>query len=191
MAVQSSSVAFPAADFLPPVPSVHLPTANSSSHSGPVLQSPCTSSPTPLHTCEHTSPSRDVGPRYRPSLYFSLCPVCHRLAASPSSDSLKCFPSVPVNFPVREGVSSNSGISPLLQLPCTGVRVPSCFLSSSFSLLFSVLPSYAGIFIVLSVVQGLLLVFSPCSVRIVASVDVFLMHPWREMNSTSTYSSAI
>ena len=58
---------------------------------------------------------------------------------------------------------------------------------------FSVLPSYAGIFIVLSGVQGLLLVFSWCSqyVRIVASVDVFLMHPWREMNSTSSYSSAI
>ena len=52
-------------------------------------------------------------------------------------------------------------------------------------------PSYEGIFIVLSGVQGLLLVFSQCSVRTVASIDVFLMHLWREMNSTSTYSSAI
>ena len=77
------------------------------------------------------------------------------------------------------------------QLPCPGVQVLPCFLSSSFSLLFSVLPSYAGIFIVLSGVHGLLLVFSWCSVRIVAPIDVFLMHPWREMNSTSSYSSAI
>ena len=50
--------------------------------------------------------------------------------------------------------------------------------------------SYARIFIVLSSVQGLLLVSGRYSVRIVASIDVFLMHPWREMNSTSTYSSA-
>ena len=124
-------------------------------------------------------------------MLFSLCPVCHRSATSPTSDSIKCFPSVPVYFPVREGVSPNSGISPLLQLPCPGVQVLSRFLSSSFSLLFSVLLSYPGIFIILSNVQGLLLVYSWCSVRIVASVDVFLMHPWREMNSTSSYSSAI
>ena len=72
-----------------------------------------------------------------------------------------------------------------------GLQVPSCFLSSSFSLLPSILPCYAGIFIVLSSVQGLLLVFSWCSVRIVPSVDVFLMHLWREMNSMPSYSSAI
>ena len=57
-----------------------------------------------------------------------------------------------------------------------GVQIPYCFLSSSFFLLSFVLPGYARIFIVLSIVQGLLLVFSWCSVRIVPSVDVFLMH---------------
>ena len=72
----------------------------------------------------------------------------------------------------------------------TGEQVLSHFLSSSFSLSF-ILPGYAGIFIVLSGVQGLLLAFSQCSVRIVASVDVFLMHLWREMNSMSSYSSTI
>ena len=120
--------------------------------------SPQACSPAPTHqlpapcTPVDTRPSLGhVGLWYRPSVYFSLCPVCHRLAASPSSNSLKCFPSVPIDFPVGEGVSPNLGISPLLQFPCPGVQVPSCFLSSSFSLLFSVLPSYAGIFVVLPV----------------------------------------
>ena len=72
-----------------------------------------------------------------------------------------------------------------------GVQVPSRFLSSSFSLFSFILPGYVGIFIVLSGVQGLLLVFSWCSTRTVPSVDVFLMHLWREMNSTSSYSYAI
>ena len=123
-------------------------------------------------------------------MYFSFCPVCHGSATSSSSDSLKCFSSVPVDFSVGEEVSPNLGIS-LLQLPHPGVQVLSGFLSFSFSLLFAILPSYAGIFIVLSGVQGLLLVFSWCSVRIVASIDVFLMHPWREVNSTSSYYSTI
>ena len=126
----------------------------------------------------------------------SLCPVCHRSAASASSDSLKCFPSVPIDFPIGgfpsgEGVSPDSGISPLLQLPRPGVQVPSHFLSSSFPLLFSVLPSYAGIVMVLSGVQGLLLVFRWCSVRTVKSIDVFLMHLRRELTSMSSYSSAV
>ena len=132
-----------------------------------------------------------VGQRYGLSVYFSFCPVCHGSATSSSSDSLKCFSSVPVDFSVGEEVSPNLGISSLLQRPYPGVQVPSGFFSSSFSLLFDILPSYAGIFIVLSGVQGLLLVFSRCSVRIVASIDVFLMHLWREINSTSSYFSAI
>ena len=33
--------------------------------------------------------------------------------------------------------------------------------------------------------------FSWCSVRIVAPIDVFLMQPWREMHSTSSCSSTI
>ena len=83
------------------------------------------------------------------------------------------------------------GTSPHLQLP-TGAQVPSHFLSSSFSLLLSfVLPGYVGIFLVLLGVQGPLLVFSRCSVRIVPFVDVFLTHLRGEMNSTSSYSSTI
>ena len=59
-------------------------------------------------------------------------------------------------------------------------------------LLFSsfFLPSYARIIIVPTGDQSLLLVFSWCFVRAVAPVDVFLMHPWREINSMSFYFSA-
>ena len=72
-----------------------------------------------------------------------------------------------------------------------GAQILPCFLFSSFSLLSFIPPGYAGIFLVLSSAQGLLLVFSWCSVRVVPSANVFLMHLWREMNSTSSYSSAI
>ena len=119
-------------------------------------------------------------------MQFSLCPICHRSAVTPSSDSLKCFLSVPSDFTIGEGASPVAGICLLLQpLTPSGVQAPCRFLSSSFSLLSFILPSYVGIFIVLSSVQALLLVFSWCSVRVAAPVDVFLMHPWRERNSTS------
>ena len=75
------------------------------------------------------------------------------------------------------------------------VQLPSCFHSSSFSFIFSfILPGYLGIFLVLLGVgvQGLLLVFGRCSVRVVPFADVFLMHLWGEMNSTaSSYSDIL
>ena len=48
-----------------------------------------------------------------------------------------------------------------------------------------------GIFLVLSSAWGLLLMLSWCSVRTVPSVDVVLMHLWSEINSMSSYYSAI
>ena len=75
--------------------------------------------------------------------------------------------------------------------PPRGVRPISLPLLLLPLFLHSVLPGHLGIFFVLSSVQGLWLVFSWCPVRTVPSVDVFLMHLWREMNSMSTYSSAI
>ena len=102
----------------------------------------------------------------------------------PPLNSLRCSPSVPTDFPIGEGASPDAGNSSLLQLPLRGtdpIPLPLLF----FSLLSFVLPSYVGIFLVLTGVQGLLLVFSQCSVRILPSVDVFLIHLWREINSTS------
>ena len=122
---------------------------------------------------------------------LSLCSICLRSATSPSSDSCKCFPSVPTNSPINEGASLGVGISALFYFLIPGVQIMSCFLSSCFSLLCFILPIYAGIFIFLSSDQDFLLVFSQCSVRIVASADVFLMHPWREIYSIFSYSFAI
>ena len=119
----------------------------------------------------------------------SVLPSTDQLLGSPPSP--QSSPSVPADLPAREGASSGVGIfSHLSSLP--GTQVPSCFLSSSFSLfLSSIPPGYMGIFLGLFGVTGPLLVFSRCSVRIVPFVDVFLMCLWGEINSTSSYSSAI
>lgn len=66
---------------------------------------------------------------------------------------------------------------------------PACPPPSPFSP--SSLPNHAWVYTILSGGQGLLLVFSQCSVTTVLSVDVFLMHLWREMHSMSTYFSTI
>ena len=132
------------------------------------------------HPCalvdKHACPGY-IEPQHRLSMWFSLYSDCHRSAVSPSSDSLKRFPSVPTAFP-------RCRVSPLLQLPNPWVEVHSCSLSSFFSLLSFILPSYSWIRIILSSGQGLLLVFSWCSI---ASVDIFLTHSWSKRHSTSTY----
>ena len=68
-----------------------------------------------------------------------------------SSDSSRCSPSVPTDLPIGEEVSLNVGTSLLLQLPHSKGTGPLRFLSSSFSLLYFLLPSYAGVFLVLMV----------------------------------------
>ena len=55
-----------------------------------------------------------------------------------------------------------------------------------FSLLSFILSNFLSIYVLIFHGQGLLPVCSRCSVRSSASEDVFLMHPWREMHSTST-----
>ena len=62
---------------------------------------------------------------------------------------------------------------------------------NAFPLLSSILARFAWTCIFLSSGHGLLQSLSWCSVRSSASEDVFLMHPWREKSSTSTYISAI
>ena len=75
--------------------------------------------------------------------------------------------------------------------PLRGTQVPSV-LSSSFSLILPlIIPGHVGIFPILSSVQGLQLVFSQCTMIVVPSVGVFLMHLQREINSMFCYSSTI
>ena len=133
--------------------------------------------PAPLHTCEHTSQSR----AHR-AMVQTICVVL-TLSSLPQISHFTLFqqpqmlpfcpnwfPHQRRGFPIGEGVSLNLGISPLLQLPLPRVQVPSCFLSSSFSLLFFIPPSYAGIFIVLIVRKDykdpVSKVFCQCSVGV-------------------------
>ena len=54
-----------------------------------------------------------------------------------------------------------------------------------------ILPSFAWFYIFFSTGQVLLSALSRCSACTSVSEGVFLMYPWREMYSTSTYSSTI
>ena len=124
--------------------------------------------------------------------------LCMSHSVLPATDWLLLSPLTPEAPFLSQLISLLVRRLPWIQEPLPSfssppeAQVPFHFLSSSFSLLLSfVLPSYAGIFLVLLGVQGPLLVFNQCSLRIVPFVDVFLMHLWGEMNSTSSYSSTI
>ena len=98
--------------------------------------------------------------------------------------SLKCFSYDSDNCP-------DVGIRPLLWFPHLLRAGPVLltllfFPSSSF-----ILPSFVWLYIFFSAGQVLLSALSWCSACTSVSEGVFLMHPWREMYSTSTYSSAI
>ena len=93
-------------------------------------------------------------------------------------------------------------VSPLTQLPQCGDWIPASvpppaegrfsptntavFPPSSF-----ILPSFAWVYIFFSAHQVLQSAISWCSACTSMSEGVFLMYPWREMYSTSAYSSAI
>ena len=97
--------------------------------------------------------------------------------------SLKCFSSDSDNCP-------HVGIRPLLQfhhlLRAGPVLLTLLFPPSSFVLL-----SFAWFYIFFSTGRVLLSALSWCSACTSVSEGVFLMYPWREMYSMSTYSSAI
>ena len=80
-------------------------------------------------------------------------------------------------------------------LPCFCSPTPrtgqSHSLSSSFPFFTSSFQAVEWIYIFLSSGQGILPLFSWYSVRNAASINVFVRHPWREMVSMFTYSSAI
>jgi len=105
-------------------------------------------------------------------VWLTLHLDCHRSAASSSSDSIKCFPSVPTNCPRCE-ISPAS--SPLPQ-DAAPVLLPFFILLPSFH----ILQSCVWIYIFLSSGQGLLPVLSWCSMGTSVFVDIFLMHPGRE-----------
>ena len=98
--------------------------------------------------------------------------------------SLKCFSSDSENC-------SRVGIGPLLQFTHS-VRAGPVLLTLLF---FPLVPSsyqvLCGSVLFFSTGQVILSTLSCCSACTSVSEGVFLMYPWREIYSTSTYSSAI
>ena len=98
--------------------------------------------------------------------------------------SLKCFSSDSDNCP-------NVRIGPLLLFPCW-LRAGPVLLALMFSARpptsAFILLSFAWFHILFSTGQVLLSSLSWCSACTSVSEAVFLMYPWREMYSTSTYS---
>ena len=114
------------------------------------------------------------------TVWFSFHLGCHRSAVSLSA----------LMFLLWSDNCPHVGIRPLLQfphLPRAGpVLLTLLFFPSSF-----ILPSFACFYIFFSSGQVVLSALSWCSACTSVSEGVFLMYPWREMYSTSTYSSAI
>ena len=97
--------------------------------------------------------------------------------------SLKCFSSDSDNCP-------NVGIGPLLQFPHPPKAGP-VLLTFLFSPLVPSSSRVLWFYIFFATGQVLLSTLSWCSRCTSVSEGVFLMYPWREMYSTSIYSSAI
>ena len=97
--------------------------------------------------------------------------------------SLKCFSSDSDNCP-------DVGIGSLLLFPHLP-RAGPILLTLLFFPYFFILPSFAWFYVLFSTGQVLLSALSCCSACTSVSEGVFLMYLWREMYSTSTYSSTI
>ena len=98
--------------------------------------------------------------------------------------SLKCFSSDSDNCPAV-------GIRPLLQFPHLLRVGPVLLILLFLPPSFFVLPNFSWFYILFSTGQVILSALSWCSACTSVSEGVFLMYPWREMYSASTYSSAI
>ena len=102
---------------------------------------------------------------------------------------ISCFTLSPTCFSSDSDNCPDVGIRPLLQfphLPRAGpVLITLLFPPSPFILL-----SFLWFYVFFSSGQVLLSVLSWYSASTSVSEGVFLIYPWREMHSTSTYSSA-
>ena len=179
MAAWRSSTVISHHNLRPHSPSIHLSTVNSSPHPGIALQFLNSSSqllclPGDLHPY----------PGYVWLLKDCLILIPFRLPQiSCFTLSFKCFSSDSDNCP-------NVGIGCLLQFPHQ-LRAGPVLLSRLFFPPSSfVLWSFGWFYIFFPTGQVLLLALSWCSACSSVSEAVFLMYPWREMYSMSTYSSA-
>ena len=115
------------------------------------------------------------------TVWFSFHLGCHRSPVSVSALNVS---------PLTQTIAAMWGSDPCFSSPTPGGRSSPthtpAFPPSSF-----VLPSFTWVYIFFSSGQMLLSALSWCSACTLMSEGVFLMYPWREMYSTSTYFFAI
>ena len=178
--------------WLPGFPQLTFPTTISSLTSlNPSLHSqqqplPWDCSTIPKHQLQAVASSREQAFLSRVcmaaarTVWFSFHLSCHRSAVSRSALNVS---------PLVQTIASMWGSTPTSVPPPTKGR-SSPTNTPVFPLSSFLLPSVAWFSIFFSSGQVFLSALSWCSACTSVSEGVFLMYPWREMYSTSTYSSA-
>ena len=115
------------------------------------------------------------------TVWFSFHLGCHRSAVSLSALNVS---------PLTQAIA-DVGIRPLLQFPHPSRAGPVLLTLPFFPPRSVILLSFVWVSIFFSTGQVLLSALSWCSACTSVSEGAFLMHPWGQMYSTSTYCSAI
>ena len=180
MAAWLSSTGISHYSLLPHIPSICLSTVNSSLHPGIAPQSLKSSSQrwAVQGTCVAIRGLYGYGKDCLILITFRLPQISGFIL------SLKCFSSDSDNC-------SDMGIRPLLQFPHPPRAGPVLLTLLFFPLVPSSDRVLCGSIYFFPTAQILLSSLSRCSACSSVSEDVFLMYLWREMYSTSTYSSAL
>jgi len=115
------------------------------------------------------------------TVWFSFHLGCHRSPVSVSALKVS---------PLTQTIAAMCGSDPCFSSPTPGGRSSPTH-TPAFSPSSFVLPSFAWVYIFFSSGHVLLSALSWCSACTLMSEGVFLMYPWRQMYSTSTYFFAI
>ena len=172
MAAWLSSTGISPHNLLRHIPSIHLSIVNSS---------PCPDCSTiPKLQLPATATSR-VCMAVARSVWFSFHLGCYISAVSLSALNVS---------PLTQTIAPDVGVGPLLQFPHPP-RAGPVLLTLPFPPLLPSSYRVLWLYIFFSAGQVLLSALSWCSACTSMSAGVFLMYPWREMYSMSTYSSSI
>ena len=128
-----------------------------------------------------------AGRRHHPCSYPSAVAATNRLPCSPLR--LRGSPSVPATLRGGEGASLGTGTFLLSQLSRRGTASDPTPPPFFFPMFFHT--QLHGDFLGLSVVWGLLPVFSRYSVRVVLHIDVFLIYFWEKVSFMCYYSAIL
>ena len=180
MAAWLSSTGISHLSLLPHIPSIHLSAVNNSPRPGIAPQS-LNSSFQLLHLSGGPASLSGVCMAVARTVSFSFCLGCHRSAVSLSASNVSSL---------TQTIAPMWGSDPCFSSPTRRGQVQS-YEHSCFPPSFFVLPSFRGSMYSFPLVRHACLLSAAVLLALFVSEGVFLMYPWREMNSTSSYSSAI